>query len=207
MTSSKSLNRVCNDDVLDKLEELSIINIDSDEDDSPSYGSASLPTPEAPHVDFTVRASPYDCQTPVQYWYSGEYANSAERMEPVKPPGAPLLKDMDSFTEGTGCGSFEDLPSTLNHEDSDLVYPTTEETLSLLPPPDSLLAYIEQWRSDILEEPSLPVKRPRSPSPEDDRSARRTRPRIRAVSLPATFKAYTQSIGFCTTRSEPEAPD
>ncbi|TFK29874.1 hypothetical protein FA15DRAFT_573291, partial [Coprinopsis marcescibilis] len=197
-------------DVLDKLEELSIINIDDEQDDSPSYDTASLPTPEAPLADFNLRTvSPY--QHPLYIWYDiddNDNQVSGESLS-MKVPGAPLMRDLDSFTEGTGTGSFDDIPCAATNEVGESIYSTTEATVSLLPPPEPFLAAIERWRENVnvLEDTFLPVKRRRSPSPEDERCVRRIRPRIRALSLPPNFRSFTQCIGFSTTRSEPDAPD
>lgn len=132
-------------------------------------------------------------------WYA------EEEKEDMVPPGAPRIKDLDSFTEGTGCGSFEDLPMTGN-ADYDYADHVTPMAISRLPPPDTLKVSIEKWKASIADS-SVPLKRRRSPSPEGERFVRRIRPRTRAVSLPSNFKAFTDFIGFPTSESEREAPD
>ncbi|TEB32822.1 hypothetical protein FA13DRAFT_1731348 [Coprinellus micaceus] len=123
------------------------------------------------------------------------------------------MRDLDSFTEGTGCGSFEDLPTAGTNELGDLIHNVTPSTVSLLPPAESLHALIIKWQESICDSDAggdsvpVPMKRHRSPSPEEEHFVRRIRPRIRAISLPGNFKAFTQFLGFSTTRSEPEAPD
>ncbi|RXW14530.1 hypothetical protein EST38_g11324 [Candolleomyces aberdarensis] len=200
MTSSKSYFELEDGSqvVLERLDELSIKNLDCED----LYCTASLPTPEAPRVDFTLPAtakpSPY--QSPLDLWYE-------ESDGPMVPPPAPRMKDLDSFTEGTGCGSFEDLPCAATNELGELIHPTTETTISLLPPSDTLKVSIEKWRETISVGSTVPMKRRRSPSPEDNRDVRRIRPRVRAMSLPSSFKAFTEFLGFPSTRDEPEAPD
>ncbi|KAJ2915416.1 hypothetical protein MD484_g5005, partial [Candolleomyces efflorescens] len=188
MTSSKAYFELEDGSqiVLDRLDELSIKNLDCEDlDDSSSCFTASLPTPEAPRVDFTLPAtakpSPYPA--PLDLWYEDSDG-------PIVPPPAPRMKDLDSFTEGTGCGSFEDLPCAATNELGDLIHPTTETTITLLPPSDTLRVSIEKWRETVCEGGStVPTKRRRSPSPEDNRDA------------------FTELLGFPSTRDEPEAPD
>lgn len=128
-------------------------------------------------------------------------------------PGAPYIRDMSSFGEGSACGSFEDLPTAATDEHGELIHPVTRDSVSLLSPAGSLHALIEQWQRDVCEESSedggmaVPSKRHRSPSPEDEQHVRRIRPRIRAVSLPGRFKSFTHFLGYPGARSEPEAPD
>ena len=122
------------------------------------------------------------------------------------------MRDLDSFTEGTGCGSFEDLPTAGTDELGELIHHVTPSAVSLLPPPESLRAFIVKWQEAICdseerESEPVPMKRHRSPSPEEEHFVRRIRPRTRAISLPGNFKAFTQFLGYPTTRSEPEAPD
>lgn len=120
------------------------------------------------------------------------------------------MRDLDSFTEGTGCGSFDDLPATCTNEHGELIHSVTPSTVSLLPPAESLHALILKWQESVCDEGDsepVPMKRHRSPSPEDEQYVRRIRPRIRAISLPGNFKVFTQFLGYPATRSEPEAPD
>lgn len=205
MTSNNALK--LDDNVLDRLEELSIINIDSDEDDSPSFGTASLPTPEPPRVDFRMIGKPWPQCQEFELWIEGE--EQGRSLDKLQVPGAPMMKDMDSFTDGTGCGSFDGLPGTATNELGGLIYPATDETITLLPPADSRHEYIIEWLTGVEEPVVTPSKRRREASPEDEEQhcPRRTRPRIRAQSLPPDFRPYTQCLGFSTTFSEPDAPD
>jgi len=184
--------------VLDKLEELSIIGIDESRRDSPASAATSLlPTPPVPHAPFN--AQPYKGH--VQIWSDFEVDD-----EPMPVPGAPLLKDMDSFSQGSAAGDFDDLPEWKPDDEGGYEYPANEISLSLLPPvePD----WIDRWRAEVLEDTFLPMKRRRSPSPEIERPpAKRTRPRIRATSLPVQHRSFTDDIGFPTARSEPDVPD
>ncbi|KAF6746027.1 hypothetical protein DFP72DRAFT_1076806 [Ephemerocybe angulata] len=184
--------------VLGRLEELSNKEPGLRGHDSPSYGSASLPTPEAPRADFTLpmtaMPSPYDAPGG-----KGRYEEDGE--DYILPPGAPLMKDMDSFTEGS------------TNELGDIIHSVTPSSISQLPPPDSLRALILKWQENVRDDcdvdrsAPVPTKRHRSPSPDEERYVRRIRPRIRAISLPGRFKAFTNFLGYSTTRSEPEAPD
>lgn len=191
------------DDVLDKLEELSIINIDVAQGDSPSSATTSLlPTPPVPHVVFSGSMHYHPT---VHIWQH----HAIEDMGPIQPPGAPLMKDLDSFTDGSGTGTFDELPPLGMNESGDYIHPANEITLSLLPTTESLSDFIEKWRADVLEDTSLPVKRRRSPSPEVERPpAKRTRPpRFRAASLPVQLRGFTDDTTLPTARSEPDTPD
>jgi hypothetical protein len=64
---------------------------------------------------------------------------------PFQAPGAPLLKDYDSFTEGSALGSFDfSLPGTPHIPYSDL-----EPLSSLAFCPDDPTRSIETWRDDV----------------------------------------------------------
>lgn len=63
-------------------------------------------------------------------------------------PKAPLLKDYDSFTEGTGKGSFESLLEDYPREQGDLFY--HPNSLELLPPSEPAIPLsIETWREQV----------------------------------------------------------
>lgn len=63
-------------------------------------------------------------------------------------PKAPLLKDYDSFTEGTGKGSFESLLEDYPREQGDLFY--HPNSLELLPPSEPAIPLsIESWREQV----------------------------------------------------------
>lgn len=123
-------------------------------------------------------------------------------MAVLQPPGAPLLKDYDSFTEGSRAGSFEFLSSA----SGDLCYPIHASTAGMMGEPSHSVGLtvddvthlgdgdasmsIEEWRVNVaLGTPrdgidsSIPssttAKRPRSPTPE---VVRRIRPRALSLS-------------------------
>ena len=205
MTSNNTLK--LDDNVLDRLEELSIINIDSEEDESPSFGTASLPTPEPPRVDFRMIGKQWPQCQDFELWIEGEEQGGS--LDKLQVPGAPMMKDLDSFTDGTGCGSFDGLPVTATNDLGGLIYPATDETITLLPPADSRHEYIMEWLTGVEEPVVTPSKRRREPSPEDEdlHCPRRTRPRIRAQSLPPDFRPWSHSLGLAAAISEPDAPD
>lgn len=66
----------------------------------------------------------------------------------ISAPGAPLLKDYDSFSAGTG-GSFAALPD-ISQEAGDLFYHPDTLGLSQAQPDDSNLS-IEMWREDVFD--------------------------------------------------------
>ncbi|KAJ6624161.1 hypothetical protein B0H10DRAFT_2007373 [Mycena sp. CBHHK59/15] len=66
----------------------------------------------------------------------------------ITVPGAPLMKDYDSFTEGTAKGSFYSIPAASTDEYGDLIHPINALTLAALPLHDIVLS-LEQWRQDV----------------------------------------------------------
>ena len=120
----------------------------------------------------------------------------------LQAPGAPLLKDFDSFTEGSRAGSFDFLSSA----SGDLCYPINASATEMMGEPSNSVGFtvddlthlgdddtcvsIEEWRVNVaLDTPSDQIgssvsssttaKRPRSPTPE---VVRRIRPRARSLS-------------------------
>ncbi|KAJ3516109.1 hypothetical protein NLJ89_g1332 [Agrocybe chaxingu] len=103
--SSKSTTVFARDDDRDMLESLKGLSIKGFQDcnetptmNTPSSTSASLPTPPALKSSLVFLASgeaPFNGHS----WYSGEKS--------IPPPNAPQMKDLDSFTDGTGQGSFD----------------------------------------------------------------------------------------------------
>jgi len=159
-----------------------------------------LPLRGFPELDATPTSGITSLPTP----HGEEHPSLADHVEPSHDvqmlyPSAPLIKDLDSFTEGTG-GSFDFLAEEDSFETDP---PLNSSSLSLLPPQESSL-FIEMWREDVyynspnsseppsrLEESidssssdssSSHSKRPRSVASDD--VARRTR--IRAQSAAAS---------------------
>ncbi|KAF9476969.1 hypothetical protein BDN70DRAFT_136683 [Pholiota conissans] len=88
-------------DVLESLKGLSIKGFhdchENPNANTPSSTNASLPTPPALKSSRVFLALP-------EQTFSGHNWYSEDR---AIPPNAPLLKDLDSFTDGTGQGSFD----------------------------------------------------------------------------------------------------
>ena len=145
-------------------------------------------------------------------------------MAVLQPPGAPLLKDYDSFTEGSRAGSFEFLSSA----SGDLCYPIHASTAGMMGEPSHSVGLtvndvthlgdgdasmsIEEWRVNVaLDTPrdeidsSMPssttAKRPRSPTPE---VVRRIRPR--ALSLSSASSAANDFDWFAPLPEGIERP-
>ncbi|KIK68658.1 hypothetical protein GYMLUDRAFT_729483 [Collybiopsis luxurians FD-317 M1] len=173
-----------------------------------------LPLKGFPEIDATPTSGVTSLPTPV----ADEHPPLDDPVDPLPPndsqliyPEAPMMKDLDSFTEGTG-GSFD----FLAEEDSmvEASAPLNSLSLSMLPPQEILS--IEIWREDVYynspnsSEPPSRVeeavdmdsdaslsdsssshsKRPRSIASDD--VARRTRPRAQSV----TATPYSMSAQF-----------
>ncbi|KAF8635406.1 hypothetical protein AX15_000404 [Amanita polypyramis BW_CC] len=178
---------------LGRLQDLPLRGFDEVYEDTPSSGTASLPTPQLDAQEFRnnevalINAIPLVPQEPA--------------VQVVQPPGAPLLKDYDSFTEGSRAGSFDFLSSAsgdlcypVNTVDAEMTGESSDSSLTVayvthLDDGDSSMS-IEEWRVNVSvnvpsEEinSSLPLssatKRPRSPTPD---AVRRIRPRARSLS-------------------------
>jgi len=159
-------------DMLDSLKGLSIKGFhDCNEANTPSSTNASLPTPPALRSSLVLLASPADS---FEGWYTPQ--------APIQQPGAPLIKDLDSFTEGTGQGSFDFLPLTAAEESLPLIFhppdtidtidrmghtvnhnanilPANPLTLDLLPSPSNLEDAVLAWRENVVNT-SLPPPLP-----------------------------------------------
>lgn len=125
-------------------------------------------------------------------------------------PGAPRMKDFDSFTEGTAKGSFDSIPAASTDEHGESVAPINTLSLSLLPPHDTSLS-IEMWRAEVHSSgdatstdnqeviqasgPSTQVKRPRSTAASSDNGGRRIRARSCTVISPTPVNPSRFSFG------------
>ncbi|PPQ87330.1 hypothetical protein CVT25_002080, partial [Psilocybe cyanescens] len=177
---------------------------------TPSSTNASLPTPPALKSSHIYLASP-DRPFGGHNWYSEER---------TIPPNAPLMKDLDSFTEGTGQGSFDFPIATGPDEPPPMlplifhppenfvavgdISPSTPNPLALdlLPSPsdptDAVLAWIEgvsatseEFPSSSQELPPPPKKRRRSFTQDSDNQERRTR--AWSPSIDSSFIPYTEN--------------
>ena len=140
-------------------------------DETPTTAAASLPTPsldplalrappaygDAWYVTCVTRSSPLSPYHPLlsMPWHSHlgdsdilplSVDGRWEPQPPYEPPGAPLLKDRDSFTDGTTRGSFDfSLPPSPNSLHYPLELP---EPLPLCP--EDTARSIESWRDDVV---------------------------------------------------------
>lgn len=106
----------------------------------------------------------------------------------IDAPPAPIIKDLDSFTEGTAIGSFDSIPAGPTNELGDSIAPINAMSLALLPPQENQYHSIELWRAvvyscdlpdpDSYDPAQKTIKRPRSNAQDDDDERRRARVRI-----------------------------
>jgi hypothetical protein len=68
--------------------------------------------------------------------------------EQINVPGAPKMKDLDSFTEGTGKGSFDSIPAASTDEFGKPIHAPNALSLELLPVADPNLS-VELWRNEV----------------------------------------------------------
>jgi hypothetical protein len=101
--------------------------------ETPSTIDMSLPTPSIPV--FTVLS--YELPPPAQVHCETPIPQS----ESIQPPPAPLVKDMDSFSEGTAQGSFD---FTMCSDSGDAQAPP-----SVAFSPGHPTLSIEVWRDDV----------------------------------------------------------
>jgi len=102
--------------------------------ETPSTIDMSLPTPSIP----VFAMFNDELQTPAQVHYD----TSIPQSETIQPPPAPLIKDMDSFSEGTAQGSF-DFTLCSDHDDG-------PAPPSVAFSPDHPTLSIEIWRDDVV---------------------------------------------------------
>ncbi|KAJ7172228.1 hypothetical protein C8R46DRAFT_1258430, partial [Mycena filopes] len=104
--------------------------------------SRPAPRPPAPRGG-SQRATP--SAVPVSYLFPDA---------PMVVPGAPRMKDYDSFTEGSAVGSFDSIAAAETNEFGEPIYPISALALASLPHHDPADC-IEQWRQGV-EDQSLP---------------------------------------------------
>ncbi|KIM46793.1 hypothetical protein M413DRAFT_23144 [Hebeloma cylindrosporum] len=170
-------------EMLESLRGLSIRGfIDRSDPPTPSSTNISLRTPPA------LRSSEVFLAFPEQPsggpgWFTPD--------RPIPPPNAPLLKDLDSFTDGTGQGSFDfplgpgadeasSLPLIFHPPNADTHMPMTNSlALELLPEPgnpnEAVRAWIEGVSATAGSSQPPPKKRRRSLTQDDETEERRTR--------------------------------
>ncbi|KAI0298729.1 hypothetical protein B0F90DRAFT_1612460, partial [Multifurca ochricompacta] len=113
--------------------------------ETPSTIDMSLPTPNVPI--YTVFTGWVDYDTPVL------------QSEAFQPPPAPLIKDMDSFSEGTAQGSFD---FTICSDQGD-----TQAPPSVAFSPSHPALSIEIWRDDVVRNTTVGLEERHSRSNED----------------------------------------
>ncbi|THV00742.1 hypothetical protein K435DRAFT_776390 [Dendrothele bispora CBS 962.96] len=195
-------------------------------DATPTTGITSLPTPRNEAVELAEAKEAEDILQPLL---------PSSAYEAMECPGAPRVKDLDSFTEGTG-GSFDFLTGPV--DECPMSPPALNSlSLSLLPPQDTSMS-IEVWREDVFyhspssrspsrvdtsETTLMPsslthVKRPRSLASDDVPNDRRIRHRVQSDiassmskslfyddRIPATFQDGRPRLR--RSRSLPYRPD
>ncbi|KDR80171.1 hypothetical protein GALMADRAFT_208343 [Galerina marginata CBS 339.88] len=193
---------------------------------TPSSTNASLPTPPALKSSHVFLASPVRS-------FGGDNWYSEERSIP--PPNAPLLKDLDSFTEGTGQGSFDfplatgadeapmlplifHPPENYDEDDEDVPTPTSDSlALDRLPSPGDLTDVVLAWREsveaikDTTSSERPPKKRRRSFNQDSETEEPRTRrawsPTIDSSLIPyADNRDQEMTPEQMDCHTEPEAP-
>lgn len=160
-------------------------------DGTPTTGITSLPTPRNEPVELSDAKEAEEADDILQPLLP------SSAYEAMECPGAPRMKDLDSFTDGTG-GSFDFLTGVA---DDDTTPALNSLALSLLPPQDYSLS-IEMWREDVFyhspssetpmprgdvaDDSTVPssslshVKRPRSLASDDVVDDRRIRHRVQS---------------------------
>ena len=119
-------------------------------EETPTTATTSLPTPGPPatvpqYVSFPHLHSPTSTNAPLLSIFAQSDQQFAftlwHDLQPDCPPPAPMLKDMDSFTEGTAVGSFDfSLRSSWSSEN----FPDRP------PQPSPPKPEIESWRTNVL---------------------------------------------------------
>ncbi|KAI9438650.1 hypothetical protein H4582DRAFT_2076275 [Lactarius indigo] len=102
--------------------------------ETPSTIDMSLPTPSIPVFTMLNYELPSSAQV--------HYETPIPQSEAIRPPPAPLVKDMDSFSEGTAQGSFD---FTMCSDPGDAQAPP-----SVAFSPGHPTLSIEIWRDDVI---------------------------------------------------------
>ncbi|KAF9010129.1 hypothetical protein BDQ17DRAFT_1001379 [Cyathus striatus] len=194
MANIASKDRSDRREILERLEGLPPLASFIEDEQTPSLGTASLPTPPnnstfAYHIPYSyIRNDGWYCTALNE---EGGVEEREALTTPLQAPGAPLMKDLDSFTEGTGHGSFDSIPAADTNQHGEPILTVDSLSLSLLPPQDELPNIVENWRVQVSASLSPVVrgvvKRRRSPTPD---SSRRIRPR--SWSLGSAFQQRTR---------------
>jgi len=151
---------------LEPLEEFPLVvpfpeaHVDSSEpgvlglfNETPSTIDMSLPTPNVPV--FTVFTD--ELPSPARVHYD----TPPPQLEAIQPPPAPLIKDMDSFSDGTTQGSFD---FTMCSDRGDGQVPP-----SVAFSPSHPTLSIEIWRDDVVRNTTVRWEERHPPCGDDDR--------------------------------------
>jgi hypothetical protein len=132
------------DEELDLLEDIQLRSF-NENDQTPSSGTTTLPTPNEHQFPLTAD----EVEKNLIFWETPD--SQEENQIPV--PAAPHQKDLDSFTDGTGVGSFDFLSS----HPGDLFPPPLEDRYhaALETEPSDHMQSIVMWREDVRQ--SVPM--------------------------------------------------
>ncbi|KAF9460045.1 hypothetical protein BDZ94DRAFT_954067 [Collybia nuda] len=119
---------------LDKLTDLKLKGFPGESNETPSSGISTLPTPDVNDEKWI------DVHT-------FEWTAEDDRQN-IEAPGAPRIRDLDSFTEGTGKGSFDSIPADVTNEFGEYILFPDSFSLGLLPEIDTDL-FIAEWREGV----------------------------------------------------------
>ncbi|KAJ6525692.1 hypothetical protein B0H19DRAFT_587574 [Mycena capillaripes] len=158
-------------DMLDTLHEIPLKGFPEPEmmEETPTSATMSLPTPDCQHVVLPpLETVAVPQPEPVSYLFRSDDAG-------IVMPGAPRMKDYDTFTDGSAQGSFDSIPAAETNELGEPIYTISALALATLPLHDAARA-IELWRQDVkdhllapqepVEPAPLPIPRTRAPAPE-----------------------------------------
>jgi len=125
-------------------------------DETPTTAAGSLPTPSTDHLDLQVSRAYCDDNVPFHsHLDDTDIIGDADASHwngdslSFQAPGAPLIKDRDSFNDGTTVGSFDfSLP---NSPRIPYIHLEPDETMACCPhdPHDPMRA-IETWRDGVI---------------------------------------------------------
>jgi hypothetical protein len=191
---------------------------------TPTSTNASLSTPPALRSSRVFLASsPYALDdslwVPSVHWTSsatnlprrsGHAWYPEELQYPMQMPNAPMMKDLDSFTDGTGQGSF-DFPLSTGGDDvlplifhppthyDDIDTPTTDQphnslALDLLPSPSDLNDVVLAWREGVSGTTSPTLLPPLVPSPEATPLSPPPKKRRRSLTLDSDHPSLARRV-------------
>jgi len=125
--------------MLEKLDGLDLRSFPIEFDESPTTAVSTLPR-------LTTPLPPAEDTTRIEF-HTSDW--NAER-DAIQPPEAPVMKDLDSFTEGTGKGSFDSILDEAAGDEGDLVYHPDDANLLALGLLDPSVSHsIEMWREEV----------------------------------------------------------